>query len=156
VAAGISGASLIGVEDSAANFAGAEVEAVLAEIIADYALTTSGNGASKIGIEDSATQITATNVETALAEIFSTFQRGVATLSSGTVTVGTTITVNSGSRILVSHKGRPTGSTNYAGLAVISRTVGGPATGDFVIEAIVAAGTIDADAAGDVDWMIID
>lgn len=62
------GASLIGVEDAAGDFAGATVEAVLAEIIADYALTTSGNGASKIGIEDSAGDITATTVEGALAE----------------------------------------------------------------------------------------
>ena len=64
------GASLIGVEDAAGNFAGANVEAVLAEIIADYAAVTNGNGASKIGVEDSAGNLTATTVEAALAEIF--------------------------------------------------------------------------------------
>jgi hypothetical protein len=63
------GASLVGVEDSAGNFSGATVEAVLAEIIADYAATTNGNGASKIGIEDVASDYTATNVEAALAEV---------------------------------------------------------------------------------------
>jgi hypothetical protein len=64
------GASKIGVEDAAANFAGADVEAVLAEIIADYAAVTNGNGASKIGIEDSGGFTTATDVEAALAEVY--------------------------------------------------------------------------------------
>jgi hypothetical protein len=64
------GASIIGVEDAAGNFAGADVEACLAEIISDLAATTSGNGASLVGVEDSAGNLTATDVEAALAEIF--------------------------------------------------------------------------------------
>lgn len=84
------------------------------------------------------------------------FQSGSATLVAGTVTVATTIVLTANSRILVSHDGRPTGSTDYAGLAVVSRTAGAAGVADFVLEAIVAAGTIDIDAVGDIDWMIID
>jgi len=91
------GASLIGVEDSAGNFAGATVEAVLAEIIADYALTTTGNGASKIGIEDSAGNLTATTVEAALAELYTTSENGILTVSgqfSGDATTNRTISTS--------------------------------------------------------------
>jgi hypothetical protein len=67
------GASLIGVEDSATNFAGANVEAVLAEIIATYAAITNGNGASMIGVEDAATNFAGANVEAVLAEIIADY-----------------------------------------------------------------------------------
>ncbi len=63
------GASLIGVWDTASNFAATDLESVLAEIISDYAATTENNGASKIGIWDTAGHFTATDVEAALAEL---------------------------------------------------------------------------------------
>lgn len=84
------------------------------------------------------------------------FQAGTATLVAGTVTVDTTIALTANSRILVSHRTRPTGSANYAGLAVVSDTPGAVGVAEFTIEAIIADGSIDSDAAGDVDWMIID
>lgn len=83
-------------------------------------------------------------------------QRGTATLASGTATVDTTIVLGANSRIFVSMAERPTGSTNFAGIAVVSTTTGAAGVATFTIEALVAAGTIDADAAGDVNWMIID
>lgn len=46
------GASLVGVEDSASNFAGSTVEAVLAEIVSDLASSSSGDGASRIKFEN--------------------------------------------------------------------------------------------------------
>jgi hypothetical protein len=61
------GASLIGVEDAATNFSGAEVEACLTELGALFT-TANGEGASLVGIEDSGALITATDVEGALAE----------------------------------------------------------------------------------------
>jgi len=63
------GASLIGIEDSAANFTATDVEGALAEVYTDFASTSNALGASLIGIEDSAGKIDAVNVETALAEI---------------------------------------------------------------------------------------
>lgn len=83
------GASLVGVEDSAGNFSGTTVEAVLAEIIADYAAVTNGNGASKIGIEDTAGKFTATQVEAALAEIMTkTLTKGADVASANALTLG--------------------------------------------------------------------
>lgn len=67
------GASRIGVEDSAGNFASTTVEATLAEIISDLAAVTSGNGASKVGVEDSASNFDSTTVETVLAEIIADY-----------------------------------------------------------------------------------
>lgn len=64
------GASRIGIEDAANNFAATNVETALAEIIADYAAITNGNGASKIGVEDAGNLLgAAANVETALAAL---------------------------------------------------------------------------------------
>ena len=63
------GASLIGIWDTASNFAATDVETVLAEIISTYAATTENNGASMIGIWDTAGNYSATDVEAALAEI---------------------------------------------------------------------------------------
>jgi len=65
------GASKVGVYDSAGNFTGTNVEAVLAEIITTLASAANGNGASTVGVEDSAGNFTATDVEAALAEIMS-------------------------------------------------------------------------------------
>lgn len=55
-------------DDSEGYFDVDNVEAALAQIVADLAAVTNGNGASKIGIEDAATLFTATTVEAALAE----------------------------------------------------------------------------------------
>jgi hypothetical protein len=82
-------------------------------------------------------------------------QSGVATLALGTIDVDTTIELRTTSRIFLTHNARPTGSTNYAGLVVAARTDGAKATAAFTIEAVVAAGTIDSDAAGAVNWMIV-
>ena len=60
-----SGASLIGVEDSAGNFAGTNVETVLAE----FGSTTSPSGASLIGVEDTGNYFTGTDVEAVLQEL---------------------------------------------------------------------------------------
>jgi len=64
-----SGASLIGVEDFAGNFANDTVELILAEIVEDYAFTGAGYGASKIGIEDVGGNYASDDVEGALAEL---------------------------------------------------------------------------------------
>lgn len=80
------GASLVGVEDSAGNFDGATIEAVLAEIISDYATVTNGNGASKIGVEDTASNFTATTVEAILAEIYTRLRTKGADLTTSDVT----------------------------------------------------------------------
>lgn len=64
------GAALIGVEDSANYYAGATVEAVLAEISADLAATTATNGANKIGYQDSGNKTTAATVDEALDALF--------------------------------------------------------------------------------------
>lgn len=64
------GASLIGVEDAANNFAAAaNVEACLADIFVQFAKTTSPGGASLVGLYDTATHWTATTVEALAAEI---------------------------------------------------------------------------------------
>lgn len=86
----------------------------------------------------------------------SKFQSGSGTLVAGTFTVSAGIELTANSRIVVSHDGRPTGSANYAGLAVTTRTPGASGVAAFTVEALIADGTIDSDAAGDVDWIIID
>lgn len=83
-------------------------------------------------------------------------QTGTGTLVAGTFTVDTTIVLTADSKILYNMAERPTGSTNFAGLAVVARTNGAAGVAEFTIEAIVAAGTIDNDAVGDVDWTIVD
>jgi hypothetical protein len=84
------------------------------------------------------------------------FQTGTGTLVAGTFTVATTIVLTADSKILYNMAERPTGSTNFAGLSVVARTNGAAGVATFTIEAIVAAGTIDNDAVGDVDWVIVD
>jgi len=66
------GASDVGIEDAAGNFAATNVEAALAEIFTRYADTANGEGASLVGVEDSAANFTGTTVEAILAEIIST------------------------------------------------------------------------------------
>lgn len=83
-------------------------------------------------------------------------QTGTATLVAGTVTVDTTVSISANSKIYVSAAERPAGSTNFAGLAVVAVTPGAPGVGEFDIEAVIADGSIDSDAAFDVNWMIVD
>jgi hypothetical protein len=66
-----SGASTIGVEDSAGHLAATDVEAALAEIFTLLASVANTEGASLIGVEDAAANFAATDVEAALAEIMS-------------------------------------------------------------------------------------
>ena len=67
--AATTGAAIIGVEDAAANFDGADVEAVLAEIVANLASIANAKGAALVGVEDVAANFTAATVEAVLAEI---------------------------------------------------------------------------------------
>lgn len=67
-----SGATLVGVYDTAGYFTATALEGVLAELglsRSKLALTTEGNGASLIGVFDDAGYFTATTVEAVLAEI---------------------------------------------------------------------------------------
>lgn len=73
------GASDVGIEDSAGNFTAINVEAALAEIIADYAATSVGNGAAKIGVNDVGGYFANTTVEGVLQE----FRGGLASVVTG-------------------------------------------------------------------------
>ena len=67
-----SGATLVGIYDTATYFTGTTVETALAELglsRSKLALTTTGNGASLIGVFDTASYFTGTDVETVLAEL---------------------------------------------------------------------------------------
>ncbi len=55
-------------DDSAGNFDVDNVEAALAQIVADLAATTATHGANMVGVQDAANLFTATTVEAALAE----------------------------------------------------------------------------------------
>lgn len=63
------GASLVAIEDAAANFTATDVEAALAEILSNLASVANGLGASLVGIEDPNANFTATDVEGALEEL---------------------------------------------------------------------------------------
>lgn len=89
------------------------------------------------------------------ADLEAAVQSGTLAIVAGTGTVAAGITLTADSRILVTLKGRPTGSTNFAGHAVTARTPGGPGVGAFTVEFLIATGAIDSDAAGDVDWVIL-
>lgn len=81
--------------------------------------------------------------------------RGQGTLVAGTFDV-TGIDLAASSRIYLTLAARPTVTNNIAGLAVVSRTTGLPATGAFTVEAILTTTAIDSDAAGTVDWLVWD
>ncbi len=130
---------------------------------AALASTANGKGASTIGIEDAASKYTATNVEAALAEAkvlldqAPGFQAGAATLSSGTITVNTGITVAANSEVIPIEIGAITGSANFASLRELksSRVNGGPGVGTIVLEAVASDGAKDADAAGAIRFVIL-
>jgi hypothetical protein len=83
-------------------------------------------------------------------------QTGTGTLVAGTFTVDTTIVLTANSKIFLSPAERPAGSANYVGLAVVSTTPGAAGVAEFDVEAVITDGSIDADAAFDVNWMIVD
>jgi hypothetical protein len=64
------GASKIGIEDAAANFTAANVEAALAEIMTLLAGVAAGTGANLVGYDDSGSKTTAATVGNALDEIY--------------------------------------------------------------------------------------
>jgi hypothetical protein len=126
------GASLIGIEDAATNFAATNVETALAEIISDYAATTASNGASKIGIEDAGALYAAATVEAALLEVLTKAAvrrvRGVvysnqADLNAFTVASDDGITYVEGDRVLLA--AQSTGAQN--GVYVVGVVGGGTA-----------------------------
>lgn len=85
-------------------------------------------------------------------------QAGTATLGSGTVTVGTTITLTANSRIFVSMKDFGSGAiTGFVEMVTpaANRTVGGPGVGAFVVNAIDASKAVVATMNSTIDWLII-
>jgi hypothetical protein len=64
------GSSLLGVEDAAGNFTGANVEAVLAEIMTLFAGVTGSTGANLLGYDDSGSKTSAATTADALDEIY--------------------------------------------------------------------------------------
>ncbi len=80
---------------------------------------------------------------------------GTATLIAGTVTVDTTVTLTANSVISMT-PGTITGSTNFASVGELtaSRVTGAPGVAEFIIQANLATGAIDTDAAGPVMWAI--
>jgi hypothetical protein len=85
------------------------------------------------------------------------FQTGTATLVAGTATVDTTIVLTANSKIQLTWAERPTiGGSGTGVLARVATTPGAAGVAEFTIEALEADGTIDAGAAGDVDWTIVD
>ena len=80
-----------------------------------------------------------------------------ATLSSGTITINTGITVATDSEVIPIVIGNITGSTNFGCLRELksSRVNGAPSTGTVVITAVGNDGLIDSDAAGAIRVVIL-
>lgn len=80
-----------------------------------------------------------------------------ATLASGTISIGTGITVATTSEVIPLLIGAITGSTNFGSLGELksSRVAGGPGTGTVVIQAYGANGALDGDAAGAIRVLIL-
>jgi hypothetical protein len=90
----------------------------------------------------------------------STFQSGTATLVGGTATLGfgAGINLTANSRILLSRRaqgGVVTNTVQYEA-PLASRVFGPIGTGQFVINASLAAGGLNAADTSVIDWMIID
>lgn len=158
------GASMVGIEDAGARFAGSDLEAALTEVptLTELASVANGEGASLIGIEDVATQYTATDVEGALAEVkliaddalpSSDVKKGTGTLVAGTVTINTA-TITASSRIMVQMTDPGAGAiTGFASLKVTNKVVGAP--GSFDVTAIDDAKATIATAVCVFDWIVI-
>ena len=118
------GASLVGVEDSAAQLTATTVEAALAELAAKFAA----------GLTPAITKL----------------QIATGTIASGEATISTNIVVTANSYVLAMPTANVTGSTNFACLSNIraSNVVGAANTGSVLIRALGSDGAKDADAAG--------
>jgi len=108
-----------------------------------------------MGFMPSTTALATSGQRLPLQQLRAAIQAGQGTLVAGTFTVSAGIELTATSRILLTLAATPTGSTDFAGLAVTTTTPGAPGTASMTVQAIVAAGTIDADAAGAVDYLII-
>jgi len=83
-------------------------------------------------------------------------QSGAAVLAAGTVTV-TGVTLTATSVILLSRKtqgGTVTSTVAYEAPST-GRTVGAALTGSFIINASVAAGTVNAPDTSTIDWVVL-
>lgn len=83
-------------------------------------------------------------------------QSGRGTLVAGTLTIDAGVAISDDSRITATLAGALSGTTNFAGLSISARTSGEEGTAEFTIQAITAAGALDADAAAAVDFTIVD
>lgn len=83
-------------------------------------------------------------------------QRGTNALVAGTFTVNTGIVLTASSKIFLTMGARPGTTTNLACLAVTARTIGAAGVASFTVEMLLTTGAIDADATGNVHWMIVD
>lgn len=141
------GASLVGVEDAAGYFIGTNVEAVLAEIRANYASTANGLGASLIGVRDATNKFSSTTVEGVLAEIINTYagtsvNQGASKIGvqdSGGYYSGTNVEAvlqDIGANYMKKQPGSPTNTVlvfNAQGQAINSgRIIGATASGSIV------------------------
>lgn len=148
------GASLISIEDTAANFTATNVEAALAEIISDLASTAVNLGASTVGVEDSAANFTGTDVEAVLAEC-APGSRAASTTQTGVVELLTTAETKTGTdttraltadalhNVLLSFTW--TGTTRLTGSAGTSSwTVTNPSTGKYTISHSLTLSDVDA------------
>lgn len=139
-------ASAISVLDSAAQYAAADVEAALAEVM-DFAQTktddsavtahigdaTAAHAASAISVADAATQLTATDVEAALAEIMD-YAQTKADSSALTAHTGDTSDAHDASAISVADvAGHLTATDVEAALAEIWTIADGAAGGGVTI-----------------------
>jgi hypothetical protein len=83
-------------------------------------------------------------------------QSGSATLVAGTVTVtGVTLTANSVVTFSRKTQGGTVSSTVGYEAPSASRTAGGTFTGSFVLNAVVAAGTVNAADTSVIDWFVV-
>lgn len=118
------GASLVGVEDAAAQLTATTVEAALAELAAKFAA----------GLTPAITKL----------------QIATGTLVAGEATISTNIVVTASSYVLAMPTANVTGSTNFGCLANIraSNVAGVAGVGSVLIRALGNDGAKDADAAG--------
>jgi hypothetical protein len=119
-----------------------------------------GSGGGQLTPRGSAGRPALVNVLNALIDDIaasnSATQSGTATLVAGTVTINSGVAFSANAKILVSVNGAIAGSANFSCVTVSARTPGADGVAEFTITAVIADGTLDADAAGDVDWLIHD
>lgn len=84
-----------------------------------------------------------------------TIQSGTITLTAGTVTVNTGITITANSRIVLTRTAQGGTSTTVVFYDVTSKTVGAPATGAFTVQARTAPGVLVNTDTSTLDYIII-